>query len=99
MENWNSANNFVFYGKAGEISSNRPEEQEAAAYSLHLLQSAMVYMNSRMIQSVVGDPDWKVKWTEEDYRGLPPLIYSHINPYGRVELNMHKQIDFNRKAA
>lgn len=99
VENWNSANNFVFYGKAGEISSNRPEEQEAAAFSLHLLQSAMVYVNSRMIQSVIGDPAWQVRLSEEDYRGLTPLIYSHINPYGRVELNMDKQIDFGWKVA
>lgn len=99
VENWNSANNFVFYGRAGEISSNRPEEQEAAAYSLHLLQSAMVYVNSRMIQSVISDPNWNVELSDEDYRGLTPLIYTHINPYGRVEINMDKQIDFDRRAA
>ncbi len=99
VENWNSANNFVFYGRAGEISSNRPEEQEAAAYSLHLLQSAMVYVNSRMIQSVISDPNWNVELSDEDYRGLTPLIYTHINPYGRVEINMDKQIDFERRVA
>lgn len=99
VENWNSANNFVFYGRAGEISSNRPEEQEAAAYSLHLLQSAMVYVNSRMIQSIISDPNWNVELSDEDYRGLTPLIYTHINPYGRVEINMDKQIDFDRRVA
>lgn len=24
----------------------------------------------------------------EDYRGLNPLIYSHVNPYGRFELGL-----------
>ncbi len=33
------------------------------------------------------------------YRGLTPLIYTHINPYGRVEINRDKQIDFDRRAA
>ncbi|MCL2321000.1 MAG: Tn3 family transposase, partial [Oscillospiraceae bacterium] len=28
IENWNSANSFIFYGKSGEISTNSVEEQE-----------------------------------------------------------------------
>jgi DNA invertase Pin-like site-specific DNA recombinase len=30
----------------------------------------------------------------EDYRGLTPLIYLHINPYGRFEVDLDKRIDF-----
>lgn len=37
VENWNSANSFIFYGKGGEISTNRIEDQEASVLSLHLL--------------------------------------------------------------
>jgi hypothetical protein len=29
----------------------------------------------------------------EDYRGLTPLIYLHINPYGRFEVDLDKRID------
>src|SRR5919109_2634571 len=36
VENWNSANGFIFYGKGGEISTNRFDEQELAVPSLHL---------------------------------------------------------------
>lgn len=28
VENWNSANSFIFYGKGGEIATNRLEDQE-----------------------------------------------------------------------
>jgi hypothetical protein len=28
----------------------------------------------------------------EDYRGLTPLFYSHVNPYGRLFLNMLERI-------
>lgn len=28
MESWNSANGFIFFGKSGEIVSNRMEDQE-----------------------------------------------------------------------
>jgi hypothetical protein len=26
------------------------------------------------------------RMTVEDWRGLTPLIYHHVNPYGRIEL-------------
>jgi len=28
----------------------------------------------------------------EDFRGLTPLFYSHVNPYGRLVLNMNERI-------
>jgi hypothetical protein len=31
-------------------------------------------------------------WTEEDFRGLTPLIYGHVNPYGSFKLNMDERI-------
>ena len=82
IESWNSANAFVFYGKGGEISTNRIEEQEISVLSLHLLQMALVYVNTLMIQQVLKEPAWEDKLTAEDRRGLTPLIFSHVNPYG-----------------
>jgi TnpA family transposase len=38
VENWNSANNFILYGKGGEFATNRREDQEITMLSLHLLQ-------------------------------------------------------------
>ena len=32
--------------------------------------------------------------TEPDWRGLTPLIYQHINPYGTFELNMEQRLPF-----
>jgi TnpA family transposase len=43
VENWNSANSFIFCGKGGEIATNRLEDQEIAVLSLHLLQNCLVY--------------------------------------------------------
>ena len=34
VENWNSANNFIFYGERGELATNRVEDQELAVLSL-----------------------------------------------------------------
>ena len=44
IENWNSANDFAWYGKGGEIAVNNREDQEIAILSLHLLQICLVYI-------------------------------------------------------
>ena len=36
---------------------------------------------------------------QDDLRGLAPLSYAHINPYGRFEVDLDRRIDFKRKAA
>ena len=55
IENWNSANGFILYGKGGEIASNRREDQESTMLCLHLLQNSMVYINTLMIQQVLSE--------------------------------------------
>jgi hypothetical protein len=37
--------------------------------------------------------------TPEDYRGLTPLIYRHVNPYCRFELDLNSRIDLGQLAA
>ncbi len=92
VENWNSANSFIFYGRNGEISTNRLDSHEIAVLSLHLLQISMVFINTLMLQEVLGKPSWEKKLTQEDYRGLTPLFYGHINPYGTIHLDMTERL-------
>jgi len=88
IERWNGVNSFIYFGKGGEISSNRFEEQEASALSLHLLQSSMVYVNTLMIQRILQDSTWIERMTKRDFGALSPLPHSHINPYGKFDLDM-----------
>jgi TnpA family transposase len=92
IENWNSANGFIFYGKSGEISANKIEDQEISILSLHLLQNCMVYINTLMIQQVLSLKELYDLMTPVDFRELSPLIYSHINPYGNFHLDMQERI-------
>ena len=94
VETWNSANGFVFFGKGGEIATNRLEDQEIAMLSLHLVQNCLVYVNTRMLQSVLGDGAWAARMTPEDHRALSPLGHAHINPYGRFEIDLGSRLDF-----
>jgi len=88
VENWNSANDFILFGKSSEIASNRRDEQELTMLSLHLLQNSLVYINTLMLQQVVAEQDWEERLTRHDRRGITPLFYGHINPYGIFPLDM-----------
>ncbi|WP_044345897.1 Tn3 family transposase, partial [Pseudomonas meliae] len=92
VENWNSANNFIFYGDQGEFTTNRVEDQELAVLSLHLLQASLVYVNTLLIQEVLAERAWHARMTTDDWRALSPLIYHHVNPYGRIELDMDRRL-------
>lgn len=92
IENWNGANGFIYFGKGGEITANRHEDQELAVLCLHLLQACLVYNNTLMIQQVLAHPACGIFLTAQDLRGLTPLTYSHVNPYGTFRLDMAERV-------
>ena len=98
VENWNSANAFIFFGRGGEVATNRLEDQEISVLALHLLQNCMVYINTLMIQQILREQSWWLRMTEYDFRALTPLIYSHVNPYGIFELDMEQRLLIEVKA-
>jgi Tn3 transposase DDE domain len=75
------------------------EDQEISVLSLHLLQACLVYINTLMIQQVMESPSWLAKMGPADLRGLSPLIYHHINPYGIFALNMRERLPIEIQAA
>jgi TnpA family transposase len=91
VENWNSANGFIFYGKSGEIATI-PDEQEAAALALRLLQASLVYVNTLMLRQILRESGWFERMTPEDLRALSTLICHHINPYGTFDLDLTKRL-------
>jgi TnpA family transposase len=92
VENWNSANGFIYYGRHGEVSTNDVDAQEVAILSMHLLQACLVYINTLMVQEVLEQPKWRNRMTDADWRGLTPLFYLHVNPYGQFELDMNSRL-------
>lgn len=93
VEQWNGANGFIFYGKSGEVTTNRSDEQELSILALHLLQISMEYINTLMQQQILTEPKWVERMTIEDLRALTPLIWEHINPYGAFDLDMNQRLD------
>lgn len=93
VENWNSANVAIFYGKDSVLTGPDRESAETSMLALHLLQSALVYINTRIVQLILDEPARQRRLTTEDRRALNPLFWTHVNPYGRFGLDMDKRLD------
>ncbi|MEU9059680.1 Tn3 family transposase [Streptomyces sp. NPDC048430] len=62
-----------FYGKDGELTGKDKEGQEISMLALHLLQSALVHVNTLLVQEVLAEPKWADKLTEADGAASPRL--------------------------
>ncbi|MBB4779073.1 TnpA family transposase [Streptomyces rapamycinicus] len=79
VENWNSANTVIHYGKDGALTGADKEHAETSMLTLHLLQSALVHVNTLLLQQALAEPEWAGRLTAEDRRALTALFWSNIN--------------------
>ncbi|WP_107103248.1 Tn3 family transposase [Streptomyces clavifer] len=78
VESWNSANKDLFYGKAGDLAGADKESQEVSMLALHLLQSALVHVNTLLVQEVLADPKRAARLSRLDLR-----LSVRVTPPGR----------------
>jgi TnpA family transposase len=71
VESWNRANAVIFYGKGGDLASNHRDEQEMSVLCLRILQAALVYVNTLMLQDLLAEPDWDDVLTPRTGAGSP----------------------------
>jgi hypothetical protein len=98
VENWNSGNGIIFYGKDSELVGPDREHTEVSMLALHLLQSALVHINTLLLQNVLERPAFAASMGPDERRALSPLFWTHINPYGRFQLDMDVRLDFTATA-
>ncbi|GAA2122843.1 hypothetical protein GCM10009759_73590 [Kitasatospora saccharophila] len=67
VENWNSANKDLFYGKDGDLADADKESQGVSMLALHLLQSALVHVNTLLPQQVLAEPKWADTLTDAEW--------------------------------
>lgn len=99
VENWNGVNDFIFYGRSGEFRSNQLADQELSMLALHLLQISLVYINTLLLQRVLAEKEWAALMKPEDWRGLSPLLYGHVNPYGLFTLDLSERLEIEAVGA
>jgi len=96
VESWNRANAIICYGKSGEISTNRKEEVEMTALCLRILQASLVFVNTLMLQEILAEPEWSALLTPANQRGLSPLFWQHVRPYGEVTLDLESRLTIGK---
>jgi len=67
--------------------------------ALHLLQSALVLVNARLVDPVLSEPEWAARLTERDIRGLTPLFWGNVLLHGLFALDLDKRLDYDRAPA
>ena len=90
VENWNSAVDFICYGGKSEIQTNDPDVQELTVLCLHLLQNALVLVNTVMLERVLYDNGYVQQMNAADMNAITPLFTSNVNPYGDIHLDINK---------
>jgi hypothetical protein len=48
---------------------------------------------------VLTEPAWVASMTPDDLRGLTPLIYTHVNPYGTFSLDLAERLALDAEEA
>src|SRR5256886_17638946 len=66
VEQWNSANVAIHYGREAELPGPDREHQEISMLALHLLQSALGLVNTRLVDRVLDAPEWAGPLTVND---------------------------------
>ncbi|MGX1249675.1 hypothetical protein RKD48_002186 [Streptomyces ambofaciens] len=86
--------------RAALRQGRRPDKEhaETSMLALHLLQSALVHVNTLLVQQVLAEPAWAKKLSDEDRRGLTALFWSNVNPYGTFRLDMDKRLNLGLTA-
>ncbi|MGH3096214.1 MAG: Tn3 family transposase [Streptosporangiales bacterium] len=92
VENYNGVGDYINFGKSGEFATNRRGEQELGMICLQILQSALGYVNTLMLQDVLAEPDWAGVLGDADRRGITPLFTSNMTPYGDIQLDTSRRL-------
>jgi len=88
--NWNATNDFICYGRQGELATNNREQQEVVTLSLQLLQKCLMLINTLLDERTIEREGMWERLTAEDLRALTPLFHGHINPYGQFALDLSR---------
>ena len=52
-----------------------------------------MHVNTLLLQDILSEDKWQKRLTDADRRALSPLFWTHVNPYGRFELDMTNRLE------
>jgi hypothetical protein len=99
IEPSNRVNAVIANGNGGDIPSNHRDEQEMVVLCLRILQAALVFVNTLMLQDILAGQEWEGVFNDADRRGLTPLFRLHILTWGEIRLDMNQRPRIARQDA
>ena len=64
--------------------------QELSILCIHLLQNALILVNTVMVENVLHQDGLLSRMKQEDFQALTPHFTMNINPYGYFALDFDK---------
>jgi hypothetical protein len=61
--------------------------------ALHLIQAALVHVNTLLVEATLSDPAWVDRLTPADRRALTAWFWQNVNPYGVFRLDMTTRLN------
>ncbi|MFD4653210.1 Tn3 family transposase [Streptomyces sp. NPDC055817] len=52
-----------------------------------------MHVHTLLLQDILSEEKWQKRLTDADRWALSPLFWTHVNPYGRFELDMNSHLD------
>lgn len=78
----------------GQPAASNARPAEFSVLCLRILQASLVYVNTPMLQEVLDEPGrLDQRAPPVDRRGLTPLFWTNIKPYGEVRLDMTRRLE------
>ena len=85
---------FLFFGNWGRLRQSQEEEHTTQAQALTLVTNAVVVWNTVYMAAVLEElraEGYEVQ--EEDVAHLSPARHEHINPHGKYQFNLERELN------
>jgi hypothetical protein len=77
VESWNGGISVIFFGKGGDMASNRRDEQELSVLCCGYCSRHWC------TRTHLADNEWADRMTDVEHRGLTPLFWTYVAPVRR----------------
>ena len=86
----------VLEGKDGDLTGPDREHAETSMLALHFRPSALVHVNTLLLQAVLEVPECHDSISAHEQRELTPLFWTPHQPPGSFQLDMSTFLDLNQ---
>ncbi|MGI5372687.1 Tn3 family transposase [Streptomyces sp. CA-251387] len=99
VEAWNRANGIIYHPARRDLHQPSRGSRDGRPVPADHPGLPGLREHSLMLQTVLTEPRWSALLTAADRRGLTPLFWEHVRPYGDVRLDLGSLLDLGGAGA